>query len=82
MYKSETNTDAIFLPLPPELITLASLTQQLGDVGPEIVYPGIPASIEEEGLFNNIAPKVRLFSMMEWTAETFQCILENPPRNA
>lgn len=71
-YKSETNIDAIFVPHPPELITLASFTQQPGAVDLVVVYPGIPISIEEERLFNKIAPKVRLVSMMEWTAESFQ----------
>ena len=71
-YKSKTKTEANFVPHPPELISLASLTHQPGAANPVVVYPGIPISIEEEGLFNKIAPQVRLVSMMEWTAETYQ----------
>ena len=71
-YKSETDTDAIFVPRPPELISLAGLPQQPGGTESVIVYPDTPISKEEERLFKLIAPQIKLVSMMEWTAETFQ----------
>ena len=62
----------IFLPRPPELISLANLPEQVEGVDPVIVYPDPPLSIEEEGLFTKVAPRVRLRSLMEWVAEVFQ----------
>lgn len=70
-YNFMANTDAIFLPRSPELISLASLPQNTMTPGSVIVYPDTPISIEEERLFKSIAPQVRLVSMMEWAAETF-----------
>ena len=61
-----------FLPRPPELISLANLPEQVEGVDPVIVYPDPPLSIEEEGLFTKVAPRVRLRSLMEWVAEVFQ----------
>ena len=70
-YKFTVDTDAVFWPRSPELISLASLTQNSMTSGSVIVYPDTPISTEEERLFKSIAPQVRLVSMMEWTAETF-----------
>lgn len=62
--------DVVFLPRPPELVSLASeapqalnLTQPL-----TIVYPDPPLGAEEERLFEQVAPAVRLRSITEWTA--------------
>lgn len=57
----------VFLPRPPELITLASLE---GEAGSEatLVYPEPPIGAEEQRLFEIIAPKVQLRSMTEWLA--------------
>ena len=70
-YKFTVDTDAIFRPRSPELISLASLTQNSMTSESVIVYPDTPISTEEERLFKSIAPQVRLVSMMEWTAESF-----------
>lgn len=58
----------VFLPRPPELISLASLPPQKDVPEPTIVYPDPPLSAEEERLFEDVAPRVRLRSMAEWLA--------------
>jgi hypothetical protein len=60
---------AIFLPHPPELISLASLPTEEDDPTPLVVYPDPPLSREEERLFEIVAPRVKLRSMTEWLAE-------------
>jgi hypothetical protein len=62
--------DVIFIPRPPELISLASLPSEEEDPTPLIVYPDPPLSREEERLFELVAPRVRLRSMTEWLAGT------------
>lgn len=60
--------DVVFLPRPPELISLASLEgRAAADV--TLVYPDPPLGSEEQRLFEVIAPKVRLRSLTEWLAE-------------
>lgn len=57
-----------FLPRPPELISLAGLDRAAGT--PTIlVYPDPPLGAEEQRLFEEIAPDVRLRSLTEWVAE-------------
>ncbi|MER9836786.1 toll/interleukin-1 receptor domain-containing protein [Mesorhizobium sp. M0145] len=57
----------VFVPRPPELITLASLEGKAqADV--TLVYPEPPIGAEEQRLFEVIAPKVQLRSMTEWLA--------------
>lgn len=58
----------VFLPRPPELISLASLPPATDIPAPVIVYPDPPLSAEEGQLFADIAPHVRLLSMTEWLA--------------
>ena len=60
--------DIVFLPRPPELISLAGLDDRAGSDA-TLVYPEPPVGSEEQRLFEIIAPKVRLRSMMEWLAE-------------
>jgi len=60
--------DVIFLPRPPELISLASLPPAIDVPEPLIVYPDPPLSAEEERLFAEIAPRVQLRSLTEWLA--------------
>ncbi len=60
--------DVIFLPRPPELISLASLPPAADVPLPLIVYPDPPLSAEEERLFAEIAPRVQLRSLTEWLA--------------
>lgn len=56
----------IFIPRPPELITLAALPAEADEPAPIIVYPDPPLSTEEERLFAEIAPRVQLRSLTEW----------------
>lgn len=65
--RSEAGPHVIFIPRPPELISLSSLPP---DAGPEpvIVYPDPPLSAEEERLFADVAPRVQLRSLTEWIA--------------
>ena len=62
----------MFIPRPPELISLANLPAEVEGTDAVIVYPGPPLSSEEERLFAKVAPRVRLRSLIEWTAETVQ----------
>ena len=56
----------IFIPRPPELITLAALPPEADVPAPIFVYPDPPLSMEEERLFAEIAPRVQLRSLTEW----------------
>lgn len=56
----------IFIPRPPELITLAALPPEADVPAPIIVYPDPPLSTEEERLFAEVAPHVQLRSLTEW----------------
>lgn len=60
------DTAVMFIPRPPELITLASLPPEADTPTPIIVYPDPPLSSEEERLFAEIAPHVQLRSLTEW----------------
>jgi hypothetical protein len=57
-----------FLPRPPELISLAGLPGAEVLPDPVIVYPDPPLGAEESLLFEEIAPRVRLWSLTEWLA--------------
>lgn len=57
-----------FVPRAPELISLAGL--KFHGIGqPTIVYPDPPLSSEEERLFEEVKPGIRLRSFTEWLAE-------------
>lgn len=58
----------VFVPRPPELISLAGLPPAADVPEPVIVYPDPPLSAEEERLFAEIAPHVQLRSLTEWLA--------------
>jgi hypothetical protein len=58
----------VFVPRPPELISLAGLPNSASVPELTIVYPDPPLSAEEERLFEEVAPHVRLCSMTEWIA--------------
>lgn len=62
----------MFMPRSPELISLANLPEVAEGTDAVIVYPGPPLSREELGLFNKVAPRIRLRSLIEWAAETVQ----------
>ncbi len=64
--KPVAGADIVFLPRPPELISLAGLPKP-GEA--TLVYPDPPIGAEEQRLFEEIAPTVRLRSMTEWLAE-------------
>jgi hypothetical protein len=58
--------DVLFLPRPPELISLAGVKDFAKAT---LVYPDPPIGAEEQRLFEVVAPAVRLRSMTEWLAE-------------
>lgn len=58
------STNVVFLPRPPELISLVNLNTSR----PTIVYPDPPLSAEEEFLFKKISPNSRLQSITQWIA--------------
>jgi hypothetical protein len=59
-----------FLSRPPELISLVGLDKSGSGTGTSlIVYPDPPLGAEEERLFEELAPGIRLRSMIEWQAE-------------
>jgi hypothetical protein len=63
-----TDPAVVFVPRPPELISLAGLPPQNDVPEPTIIYPDPPLSAEEERLFEEVAPRVRLRSFTEWLA--------------
>ena len=62
------NPETVFLSSAPELFFLASLPQVSHGPYPDIVYPGPPLGVEELELIANVAPDIRLFSLIEWIA--------------
>lgn len=58
----------VFVPRPPELISLANLPPVTDVPCPLIVYPDPPLSAEEERLFADVAPHVQIRSLNEWLA--------------
>jgi hypothetical protein len=67
LVKSIAGAEVVFLPRPPELISLAGVSDLAKAT---LVYPDPPIGAEEQLLFETIAPGVRLRSMTEWLAET------------
>ena len=79
------NSGVLFMPRPPELISLANpaftsfanaelisapaLPADADVANPTIVYPDPPLGAEEEQLFEKIAPRVRLRNLSQWLAE-------------
>ena len=72
LYRPAAADGVMFMPRSPELISLANLPEGVEGTDAVIVYPGPPLSREEERLFNKVAPRVRLRSLVEWAAETVQ----------
>jgi hypothetical protein len=60
--------DTVFLPRPPELISLASLSERTEPVT-TLVYPDPPIGAEERRLFEVIAPSIRVRTITEWLSE-------------
>lgn len=63
----KTAPSPVFLPRPPELISLAGLN---GNTPVTMVYPDPPIGAEEQRLFEEVAPQVQLRSITEWMAAT------------
>ena len=65
----EASQEVLFMPRPPELISLAGLPARTDVAEPMIVYPDPPLGAEEEQLFEKIAPHVRLRNLTQWLME-------------
>ena len=63
------DSEEIFLANAPELISLAGLTPRPAPGETVIVYPDPALPAEEEALFQDIAPGVRLKCLSQWQAE-------------
>ena len=72
VHSSKADSNVVFLPRTPELVSLAGLPMQEGKAGQVIVYPDPPIGSEEKILFDMAVPQVRLVNFMKWTAETFE----------
>ena len=72
LHGSAAAPSVMFIPRPPELISLVNLPSAVEEAEVVIVYPDPPLSSEEQRLFTKVAPRVRLRSLMEWTAERLQ----------
>jgi hypothetical protein len=68
LVRDSADPSVTFIPRPPELISLAGLRSLEEVPDPMIVYPDPPLGAEEEKLFEEVAPKVRLRSMTAWLA--------------
>lgn len=66
--RGTTDPAVIFVPRPPELVSLAGLPDTADVPMPVLVYPDPPLSAEEERLFEIVAPHVQLRSWSEWLA--------------
>lgn len=69
MVRRDGSDGAVFLPRPPELISLAALDGE-AQAKVTLVYPDPPIGSEEQRLFEVIAPSVKLRSITEWIAES------------
>jgi TIR domain len=58
----------VFMPRPPELISLTNVLKQSGRSASLIIYPDPPLSESEAQLFAEVAPRVRLQTMNRWLA--------------
>lgn len=68
--QTDANPEIVFMPRPPELISLVALPPTTKVPKPIIVYPDPPLSAEEATLFEEIAPRIQLRSVTEWLAES------------
>ena len=58
--------EVLFTARPPELIALATIPSGSEDSAPIIVYPDPLLSADEERLFGEIAPEVRVQTLTNW----------------
>lgn len=68
LVQADAGSKVRFLPRPPELISLVSLDRPPED-DVVLVYPDPPLGLEEQRLFEQVAPTIRLRSFTEWIAE-------------
>ena len=61
--------DVLFTARPPELIALAALSAGAEDASRTIVYPEPLLGVDDERLFSEIAPTVRLLTLERWLEE-------------
>ena len=61
--------DVLFTARPPELIALAALPRRDEGSSPTIVYPEPLVSADEQRLFADVAPDVRVQTLAEWLEE-------------
>lgn len=59
----------LFTARPPELIALAALPRRDEGSSPTIVYPEPLVSADEQRLFADVAPDVRVQTLAEWLEE-------------
>lgn len=59
----------LFTPRPPELIELAAVPSYGEDTVPAIVYPEPLLAADEERLFKDVAPGVRVQTLTDWLEE-------------
>lgn len=69
MVRRDDVENVVFLPRPPELISLAGLDDK-AQSEVTLVYPDPPIGSEEQRLFEVIAPSVKMRSLTEWIAES------------
>ena len=65
----ESQTDTIFHPRSPELLTLSNLPENSSKTNLVIVYPNPPLGIAEQCLFHKLAPHIKLRHLSLWQAE-------------
>jgi len=61
--------EVLFSARPPELISLAALPPESEGEDAAIVYPGPPLGSDEQRLFSEIAPGVRVMTLTKWLEE-------------
>ena len=63
-------TNAVSIPKPPELLSLAQIRRDSEHLtAPTVIYPDPPLGFEEADLFERIAPDIRLRNLTRWLAE-------------
>lgn len=65
----ETHSHVLFTARPPELISLATLSEYESKASSAIVYPEPPLGTDEARLFSEIAPNVHTRTLTEWLTE-------------
>ena len=61
--------EVIFMARPPELISLAALTNNSDNDEQSVVYPGPPLGLQEAQLLANLVPRIRPLTLADWLVE-------------